>query len=73
MIDYTPGRSNNIVIEIMFGHRSLENMKLLRRARTGTDDWCKTFGLYMMYLRWKKFVLRYFVFDKMMTTTTNHL
>jgi len=50
-------------------------MKLLLRARTGTDDWCETFGLYMMYLRWTKFVLRYFVVDKTTTTTTpnNHL
>jgi len=59
----------------MFGHRALKNMKLLLRARTGTDDWCETFGLYMMYLRWTKFVLRYFVVDKTTTTTTpnNHL
>jgi len=54
-------------------------MKPLLRARTGTDDWCETFELYMMYLRWKKFVLRYFIVDKMMmtrttaTTTNNHL
>jgi len=38
MIEYTPGRNNIIVIEIIFGHMSLKNMKLLLRARTGTDD-----------------------------------
>jgi len=45
MIDYTltSSRSYIIVIEIMFGHRSLKNMKPSVRARTGTDDWCESF------------------------------
>ena len=38
MIEYTPGRNNIIVIEIIFGHMSLKNMKLLLRARTGRDE-----------------------------------